>query len=298
MNALESLTHLVPARLRALLPPRSSTEQMRRLASLLGIDVGALASIRMGARFHYRPFTVAKRDGRQRPILAPSPALKQLQRRLLDQYLQHLPVHACATAFRSGMSVVDNARQHARQTLIATVDLCDFFDATRGGRVRGFFVKEGWHGEALATLMRLCVFRNGLPQGAPTSPCLSNLVNKPLDERLANLAARSQALYTRYGDDLTFSWSTEHMPGGFQNAVEDCVQAAGYAIQPCKGWRVSLIGERPRVTGLVLTGHGRVRVPWAWRWRLWCWRWQSWWSSDPLMQARLAGARGWLRLVQ
>jgi hypothetical protein len=299
MNPLDPLAHLVPASLRLLLsPPGTRSDQVQRLAGALAVDVRELASIRMGPRYHYRPFTIAKDDGRARRILAPSPALKQLQRRLLDQILSPLPVHGCATAFRCGSSIVHNAQCHARQTLIATVDLRDFFESTWGGRVRAFFMRQGWDGDALATLMRLCVYRDGLPQGAPTSPCLSNLVNVTLDERLAHVAERARAVYTRYGDDLTFSWSTECVPGGFLSTVEDCLHAAGYEIQRRKGWRVSHIRERPCITGLVLAGEGRVRAPWAWRWRRLWWRLLSWWWPDQVVAAKLAGYKGLLRMLK
>jgi hypothetical protein len=295
----EPLTRLLPAGLRLLLaPPRVRSEQAQRLADILQVDVGELASIRLGARFHYRPFTVVKPDGRQRRLLAPSPALKRLQRRLLDHYLAPIPAHPCATAFRRGSSVVHNARAHAWQRLIATVDLRDFFESTRAARVRAFFVKHGWRDEALQALMRLCVYRNGLPQGAPTSPCLSNLVNIPLDERLERLARRAGAVYTRYGDDLTFSWNGDRLPGGFQRAVEDALHAAGYEIQPRKGWCVKPIAHRPRVTGLVLTGDRRVCIPWALRWRMWCLRWRSWWSADEEVLAELRGYQGYARMVK
>jgi hypothetical protein len=297
MNTFEPLRRLLPASLRALCTARAPSEASQRLAGILHVDVGELASIRMGHRFHYRSFSIAKPDGRERGLLAPSSALKMLQRRLLDHYLSQIPVHACATAFRSGFSTVHNARAHARQQLIATVDVRDFFGSTRAARVRAFFVKQGWHDKELQTLMRLCVYQNGLPQGAPTSPCLSNLVNFPLDERLWHLAQRTGAIYTRYCDDLTFSWSRDHIPSGFQHAVEDRLDAAGYEIQPCKGWHVSRIGEWPRVTGLVLTGAGRVRIPWPLRWRTWCLRCKSCWSADANLLAKLQGYSGYVRMV-
>src|SRR5262245_50752885 len=114
MKTFEPLLRLVPASLRSLCSPGYS-EPAWRLAGILHIDAAELPSIRMGPRYHYRPFTIAKPDGRRRRVLAPSPALKQLQRRLLDNYLGQLPVHACATAFRPGLSIVENARRHARQ---------------------------------------------------------------------------------------------------------------------------------------------------------------------------------------
>lgn len=283
MNTLEPLMRLLT---------RQAGAAPARLAEILGIDAAEILAFRLGARCHYRPMSVAKKDGRPRHVLAPSPPLKRLQRRLLDGYLATLPVHPCATAFHRSASIVHNARCHALQTLVATVDLRDFFACTRAGRVHAFFHKHGWRGYELHALMLLCVFDGGLPQGAPTSPCLSNLVNFGLDERLNRLAQRARAVYTRYCDDLTFSWNAARLPDGFERAVEDCLHAAGYEVQPCKGWCVRRIHERPRVTGIVLRGGGRIAIPWEWRWRLWQLRWRSLWSRDPHLLARLAGYEG------
>lgn len=123
-------------------------------------------------------------------------------------------------------------------------------------------------------------------------------MNLPLDERLFCLAQQAGAIYTRYGDDLTFSWRDDRLPGGFRLAVEEGLQAAGYAVQPRKGWAVSPISDRPRVTGLVLAGDGRVRLPWAVRWRMWCLRWRSWWFADEDVLARLHGYQAYVRMVK
>jgi hypothetical protein len=269
------------------------------LAEILGVGAGGLDAISLGPRFHYWPFTITKPDGRERRLLAPSPALKRLQRALLVNYLVKLPVHPCATAFYPGASTVFNARPHAHSGLIATVDLRDFFESTTAARVWKCFVEQGWRDEALQALMRLCVFRNGLPQGAPTSPCLSNLVNIRLDARLQLLARRAGAIYTRYGDDLTFSWplGRDCMPGGFTGAVEDALGSAGYEIQPRKGWRVSPIRDHPVVTGLVLAGAGRLRVTLALRLRMCLLRWRSWWPAGEVASAQLRGYQGYVHMV-
>jgi hypothetical protein len=75
--------------------------------------------------------------------------------------------------------------------------------------------------------------------------------------RLAHLAGQAGAIYTRYGDDLTFSWFCERMPRAFTGAVEDALLSAGYEIPPLKGWRVTPVRDRPIVTGLVLAGDGQ-----------------------------------------
>jgi hypothetical protein len=286
---------LVPSPLGGLNRP-AGTGPSPILAGLLGVDLGDLDTIRLGARYHYRPFTVAKPGGGERRILAPSPALKRLQRLLLDNVLANFAVHSCATAFFPGASAVLNARRHARARLVATVDLRDFFESTRAARVRRVFA--GWDGESVQTIMRLCTFRDGLPQGAPTSPCLSNLANVGLDERLQRLALRSGAVYTRYGDDLTFSWASGEMPGGFICNVEDLLGWAGYEVQPRKGWRVLPVERRPVVTGVVLAGDGRLRAPWAVRWKTLGLRWRSFWRPGGRDAVRLKGYQGYLAMIE
>ena len=141
-----------------------------------------------------------------------------------------------------------------------TVDLADFFPSTSARRVRRWFCDQGWHGDALRVLMRLCVYCGGLPQGAPTSPALSNLVNRRLDEELSELAALHAARYSRYCDDLAFSWGTDDEPPVFRLLVEDVLTRCEYRIQPAKGWRLKRADQRPEITGLVLSGR-RLRLP-------------------------------------
>jgi len=269
-----------------------------RLAEMLGMTRSELNSFRFGPRFFYRPLSIPKAIGGERHLLAPSPSLKRLQRRLLDAYLIKLPTHPCATAFHPGGSTVRHARPHADGRLIACVDLRDFFGSTSAARVRRFWLSEGWPEGDVRILMALTTFQGRLPQGAPTSPALSNLVNRRLDERLDRLARRSEAVYTRYGDDLTFSWREGTMPGAFMKKVEDILGREGYQVQPAKGWRVGPARERPVVAGIVLAGDGRLRVPWRTRVRTAWLRWRWRWTGDPREHARWRGYAGYLRMVE
>jgi hypothetical protein len=292
----------LPRLMRALLAlpaePRTYSPGAVKLAHVLKIPVDELPRVRMGRRYHYHPFAVLKKDGRERHILAPSPALKELQRRLLHRYLVSLPVHPAATAFAPGASIARNAQRHAGQAVVATVDLADFFESTSSRRVRAFFVRQSWRGEALAALMRLCVYRNGLPQGAATSPCLSNLVNVDLDAALDALARRSGATYTRYGDDLAFSWPAVHVPSTFRAAVQRELLVTGYQVQPRKGWQIKRAAERPEITGLVLGPRGQLEPSARVRARIRKLRWLSWLNrKDPTRQAQLRGYDGFLHML-
>lgn len=269
-----------------------------RLARCVGLEASQLGDLVWGRRFYYRPSLLTKPDGRQRRILAPSPELKALQKALLKNYLCRLPVHPAATAYRPRASIVNNARKHVGQALVLTVDLADFFESTSAQRVRAFFVSQGWQGAALETLMRLCVYRNGLPQGAPTSPCLSNLVNLELDQSLADLAQLSGARYTRYGDDLTFSWRTPAVPGDFIARVTDLLEHFGYEVQLRKGWKVQRREDLPRIAGVVLKPDGKLKSDSISKWQLWRLRWQVWWRRDKQAQARLNGYKGFLKMFE
>src|SRR5262249_28691608 len=111
-------------------------------------------------------------------------------------------------------------------------------------------------------LTRLTTLRGGLPQGAPTSPGLSNFINVELDALLARRAEAAGARYTRYCDDLAFSWPNGYgPPSDFERNVRTTLHQFGYALHPEKGWWVHQRRDEPEITGMILTRHGRVRLP-------------------------------------
>ena len=241
-----------------------TTNGVETLRWRVGISVAVLVQFGGGKRdkqYHYRPIKLPKPNGDKRQIYAPSDPLKALQRTVLHNYLQGLPLHDAATGFRQGYSVADNARRHLGQSCIATADIVDFFDNTAAYRVREFFQNQKWDKQASAILTGLCTFRGTLPQGAPTSPVLSNLVNIPLDKALLVLARQSGARYTRYGDDLTFSWaSPQRMPRSMQREVQRVLLDFGYTLNRTKGWHVwqKGCGEPAYITGVILGRDGQL----------------------------------------
>ncbi len=178
-------------------------------------------------RTHYVRFTVPKRSGGTRELACPHRSLRACQEWILRQILDKVPVHQAAHGFVRGRSTATNAAGHAGCEVIVNTDLKDFFPSITVARVMGIFRELGYS-PAVATILGLltteCPRRTvtyagnvyhvatgprALPQGACTSPALSNLVARRLDARLSGLAEKLGWTYTRYADDATFSASGE-----------------------------------------------------------------------------------------
>lgn len=203
---------------------------------------------------------IEKSNGEARQLHVPSPELKAVQKKILKGLLARLRVHAAATGFEPGTSIVHNAIMHTHQAVVICLDVRDFFPSTSAERVDAYFRRIGWNREAAALLTRLTTFEGGLPQGASTSPRLSNLVNYALDSRLDRFAQRRKATYTRYADDICFSY-----PKDFPKKIRGTLQVVrrhlkyfGYEVHPNKT-RILRQHQRQKVTGLVV--NDRVNVP-------------------------------------
>jgi RNA-directed DNA polymerase len=220
------------------------------LARRLGTTTDDLRS----ARARYARYSIPKRAGGQREILAPDAPTKALQRRILHRLLARIPIHGACHGFERGRSIVSNAGPHAGRAVVLRLDVRDFFAATATRRVRRLYRVIGWDREAARILTRLTTFEGGLPQGAPTSPRLANLVNVRLDARLAGLAGARDATYTRYADDLTFSFA-EDRPAGIHDvirATKRFLRQDGYTLHEGRKLRIRRRHERQLVTGLVV----------------------------------------------
>ena len=220
---------------------------------------------------HYQYWTIPKRDGGQRLISAPKPTLKKAQRWILRQIAERLPVHGAAHGFLPGRSIFSNAAVHASAHTIVKLDIRHFYPTVTWRRVKGLF-RKGGYGEQVATVLALLCTEaprellslNGqpyhvasgpraLPQGAPTSPALSNTICLRLDCRLSGLSQKLGFRYTRYADDLTFSWHASEPPplGRLLRCVRAIVKAEGFVPHPEKT-RILRRGRRQIVTGLVV----------------------------------------------
>ncbi len=267
----------------------------RQLADALGITIPTLRWLtfhrEVDTGSHYRRWQVPKRDGvSTRTLSSPKRQLKTAQRWVLRNVLEKLPVHAAAHGFLSARSIVTNAQVHAGSPLVVKVDIKDFFPSITWKRVKGLLRKQGLP-EGVATLLALLstdapreeiLFRGktlhvasgprALPQGAPTSPALTNAICLRLDRRLSGLARSLGFRYTRYADDLTFSWhpgtilpATSPQPGtgALLRGLRLILESEGFRLNPAKT-RIMRAGERQAITGLIVNETERgpsARVP-------------------------------------
>lgn len=216
----------------------------------------------------YRRFDIPKRSGRYRTIFEPHEELKRTQRLILRRLLKRLNAHTRAHGFERGRSIVTGALPHERKSVVVRMDVRDFFGSTKSARMRDYFARLGWNTEAAQLLTRLCTHEGSLPQGAPTSPRLSNLVNFKLDARLDALARRCGADYTRYADDMTFSFAEgEHdQLASLIHAVKKILREEGYEMHTRKKLQIRRRNQMQLVSGLVV--NERVRLPRSTRRRL------------------------------
>lgn len=153
----------------------------------------------------YREFRIPKRNGNSRLIHSPENSLKKLQKTIKYRLFDGLKVHPGCKGFEFLESIATNAIEHVGKAVIIKIDIRDFFHSTGEDKIFNYLRKIGWNVEASELLTKLTTHKGSLPQGAPTSPKLSNLVNYRLDTRLAGFAQSVDASYTRFADDITFS---------------------------------------------------------------------------------------------
>ncbi len=252
------------------------------IAAVMGISVGQLRFLSYSRKVsrvsHYVRFFLPKKTGGQRLISAPMPRLKQAQDFVRRQVLDKVALHEAAHGFRAGCSIVSNAAPHVGREVVLNVDLKDFFPTVGYKRVRGLFRALGYS-EAVATIFALlctepeieeveldgtryfvALSERRLPQGAPTSPALTNILCRRMDRRLQKMAADLGFVYTRYADDLTFSAPPEHAKhvGRVLRRLGSIVAHEGFVLHPDKT-RVLRRAGRQEVTGIVV--NDRPGVP-------------------------------------
>lgn len=247
-----------------------STRNMNYLLYIEGVD-----------KF-YKTFEIPKKNGSIRKINAPFGKLKSVQKLLVDflwdrqiEVWSKLPnahqinivekknskvrcrVPMVSHAFEPNKSIVTNARIHRNKKIVLNIDLKDFFNSFHFGRVKGFFEKNNdfkLPSEIALIIAQLTCYKGVLPQGAPSSPIITNLICQIMDRRILKIAKKHRLDYTRYADDLTFSTndlSFESDLNDFLDKLKKIIEKAGFEINN-KKTRLHLSGTKQIVTGLIV----------------------------------------------
>ena len=185
------------------IPPELASEAA--LLAHLGVNAKELKKIWWFRSRMYDHFFIGKGMGKTRLISAPDPRLKMLQRKLLPLLDQLYRVRSPVHAFVPARSVKTNAEAHGKRRFVVNLDLKDFFPSITENRVRGLLRSIDVDPRVAEIVAHLCCANSQLPQGAPTSPTLSNMICYRLDTDLLQIAKAARAIYTRYADDITFS---------------------------------------------------------------------------------------------
>lgn len=180
----------------------------KHLSLLLGYDYSYLTAICNSQENFYKPYEIPKKNGDTRLILEPFPNLKDIQTWILKAILEPssvMMVSPQAKAFMPGKNLRDNARFHRNTNIVVALDIHDFFGSVKEKYVFNVFYAMGYKLPVVVMLTKLCTLHGFLPQGAPTSPMLSNMVFSNMDNRIFNYSRKRNIRYTRYADDMTFS---------------------------------------------------------------------------------------------
>lgn len=255
------------------------------VARLLGFVPNGLSFVlyKIPEARKYTSFEIPKQNGGKRQIKAPEPRLALLQRRLanllyacLDELKQGSPParRSLAHGFEKKRSIISNANLHKRRRYVLNLDLKDFFPSINFGRVRGLFLKDKHfqlQPKVATILAQIVCHENGLPQGSPCSPVVSNLVGHLLDSRLARFAKIHKCTYSRYVDDLTFSTSRKDFPPQLANRITGSdagwqlgaelrgkIEHCGFQINDTKT-RMQFRASRQVTTGLMVNEKVNIR---------------------------------------
>ncbi len=248
---------------------------IEQLADLLGCsvnDLRFLAYSRKTSRInHYKRFYMPKKTGGKRLISAPMPRLKNVQHAILETILEKVMPHDAGHGFIKTKSILTNAAPHLKQDVVINLDFKDFFPTIHYKRVKGLFRKLGYSEQIATVLGLICTEpdvdsitldnteyfvagdKRHLPQGAPTSPAITNIICRKLDARLKGAASKHGYNYTRYADDLTFS-AIGTPAENFQKLlwqIRQIVGDEGFELHPDK-LRVMRKGVRQEVTGIIV----------------------------------------------
>lgn len=225
------------------------------LSVLVGYRKDYLKRAAIYTPYFYRDFEIKKRNGKMRTISEPLPSLKDIQNWILVNILEQIKISPFAKAYRKNIGLIDNVRFHQNQPMVMTLDLKEFFPSISIEKVEILFLEMGYSKLISNLLSKLCTKDGFLPQGAPTSPYLSNIYFKPADNLIIDYCLKNNIRYTRYADDLSFSGDFD--PEQLKQIVENAISSIKLFLNN-KKTKLMKPHERQVVTGIVVNNKPQV----------------------------------------
>lgn len=236
------------------------TTTPKNLSEILGLKLSHITYIAhvLKSENLYKSFEIPKKSGGQRKILAPNDKLKIIQSSIKKALELIYKPHPAASAFIVDRGILYNAKRHLKKRYVFNIDLANFYDQIHFGRIKGLLVNKPYclREDTANLIANLCCANGVLPQGAPTSPILSNMIARRMDKELSLLAKSNNSQYTRYADDITFSFISDKINSivDFEtklpkNTLLDIISKNGFHINDSKT-RLQSNKERQVVTGL------------------------------------------------
>ena len=239
----------------------------RELSSLeqdLGISSKTLYAVSNNISKHYHRAKLPKKSGGYRNLSVPDEILKAIQRQISEVLLIHMPVSRYAKAYRFGSSTLRNAKHHVGKQVVLKLDILHFFDSIRYSTVKDMVFPEEIYAEPLRILLTmLCYHKDALPQGAPSSPAITNIILYEFDEVIGQWCRERGIAYTRYCDDITFSGDFD--PAEVIRFVRLELKELGFLLNEQKT-RIQRPGQQQSVTGIVV--NEKLSIPAVYRRKL------------------------------
>ncbi len=233
----------------------------RELSSLvldLGFSAKTLYAVSNSIRNHYRTVMIPKNSGGFRKLSVPDEILKSIQKSITEKLVLPIGISKYAKAYYPSCSIVKNARLHVNKEIVLKLDILNFFDSITYITVKNKVFPSTVYAESLRILLSLlCYYDNGLPQGAPSSPAISNVIMYEFDEMLGKWCEGYGITYTRYCDDMTFSG--DFNPDTVISFVRNELKKYGFLLNEQKT-KIQCDGNRKIVSGVVVNEKPSVPI--------------------------------------
>jgi retron-type reverse transcriptase len=247
----------------------------KNIYQLLGIRKAEALKIVQNIDNYYRSYPIKKSSKKLRWIDAPQGLLKKCQKNILERILYQFRAHESAVGFVKHMNVKNGAERHLGNKVVLCVDVHNFFSSLSLFQVYaafGYILKKltilqttfSYTKDDIELLVKLTTYKSKVPQGAPTSPALANIICRQLDRELQAIAVKNNLIYTRYADDISFSHRNQQFKiTKILNSIKKILNYYGLKLNSAKT-RVLRPHKRMCITGVVI--NDKLSVPkYVWR---------------------------------